>query len=198
MSRTKEQNEKMRLITKEKILSAAIYLFSEKGFTATNIMEIAKRAEISVGLIYNHYRTKIGIYEGLVQEAIKYLTEEREMLFFDASPLEIITRFTDDITNEMARNDEFSRYMLILFQPLIAQKTFEWLNDFYSYSTKFLEDFARLIESGQQKGIFKAGDPQAMTQFYIASMHGLCSLQLSLKEKFRAPTTEMMISFLIK
>ncbi|MCL2522758.1 MAG: hypothetical protein FWE36_07880 [Erysipelotrichales bacterium] len=101
-------------------------------------------------MIYNHYQTKLNIYEGLVKEAIRYLTEERKMLFFDASSLEIITRFTDEVLAEMAVSDEFSRYMLILFQPLIVKRSFEWLDDFYDYSKKFLEDFSKLIEAGEQ------------------------------------------------
>lgn len=40
------------------ILIAAIELFSEKGYQATTTSEIAKRAQVAEGTIFNYYKTK--------------------------------------------------------------------------------------------------------------------------------------------
>ncbi len=52
----------------EKILDAALLLFSKNGFYATTIPDIAKSMEMSVGNIYNYFSSK----EKLAKEIIKY------------------------------------------------------------------------------------------------------------------------------
>ncbi|NLK28746.1 MAG: helix-turn-helix transcriptional regulator, partial [Clostridiales bacterium] len=58
MARTQEQNERMSLVTKGKIMDAGLKLFSRKGFSITSIKDIAQAAGISTGLIYRHFSTK--------------------------------------------------------------------------------------------------------------------------------------------
>lgn len=54
--------EKKKKEAKEKILKAARLLFPDKGFNGTTTDLIAETAEVSVGTIYNHYRTKEEIF----------------------------------------------------------------------------------------------------------------------------------------
>lgn len=42
----------------EKILAAAIEIFSEKGYSATSTSEIAQKAGVAEGTIFRHYKTK--------------------------------------------------------------------------------------------------------------------------------------------
>jgi len=52
-----------------KIIQAALELFSEDGFHATSTYKIAKKAGVSEGLIFRHFKNK----EGLIQSIIKEL-----------------------------------------------------------------------------------------------------------------------------
>jgi len=54
--------EKKKKEAKEKILSAGRNLFLKNGFEGTTTDQIAETAEVSVGTIYNHYRTKEEIF----------------------------------------------------------------------------------------------------------------------------------------
>lgn len=58
--------------TREKILTTALTLFSEKGFAGTTMREIATRADCSLGLAYRYFPTKdamvLTLYERLVEE----------------------------------------------------------------------------------------------------------------------------------
>ncbi len=49
--------------TKRKIVAAAMKLFSEKGFHATNTKEIAKEAKVAVGSVYSYYTDKMEIFK---------------------------------------------------------------------------------------------------------------------------------------
>jgi len=55
----------------EKILDAALVLFSTRGFYATTIPDIAKAMGMSVGNIYNYFSSK----EMLAKEIIKYSSD---------------------------------------------------------------------------------------------------------------------------
>lgn len=60
-----------KLRKSEKILDAALMLFSTQGFYATTIPDIAKAMGMSVGNIYNYFSSK----EMLAKEIIKYSSD---------------------------------------------------------------------------------------------------------------------------
>lgn len=59
------QNE-IKRTTKEKIFDAAVDLFSLKGFSNVPVREIAKKAGIREGSIYNHFRNKEAILDAII------------------------------------------------------------------------------------------------------------------------------------
>ena len=51
---------------RERILQAARRLFLVKGFNGSNLRDIAKEAQVSMGGIYHHFASKEDIYEALL------------------------------------------------------------------------------------------------------------------------------------
>ena len=47
--------------TKLKILKAGIELFSKKGYDATSVNEISKKAKLTKSLLYHHFKNKESI-----------------------------------------------------------------------------------------------------------------------------------------
>jgi AcrR family transcriptional regulator len=54
----------------DEVLDAALDLFMEKGFAATRVEDIAKRAGLSKGTVYLYFPSKEAVLEGLVRRAI--------------------------------------------------------------------------------------------------------------------------------
>lgn len=54
--------------TKDRIHDAAVALFTTQGFHGTGMREIASRAEVSLGNIYNHHKTKDDLFAALLDE----------------------------------------------------------------------------------------------------------------------------------
>lgn len=52
------------------IVQAAYEVFSEKGFAAARLDEIAKRAGVSKGALYLYFETKQDIFEAVVKDAV--------------------------------------------------------------------------------------------------------------------------------
>jgi AcrR family transcriptional regulator len=51
---------------KRKIEAAALVLFKRRGFHGVGLREIAKKARVSLGNLYNHYRSKDHLYESIL------------------------------------------------------------------------------------------------------------------------------------
>lgn len=61
-----------------RILATAAKLFAQKGFYATGMRTIARRAKVSIGAIYHHFKGKEEILEGILRKEI-----ERRGLFLE-------------------------------------------------------------------------------------------------------------------
>lgn len=62
--------------TEEKILNEALELFSNKGFSASSMREIAKNVDIKASSIYNHFKSK----EEILLRLINYYTVSQDMI----------------------------------------------------------------------------------------------------------------------
>lgn len=68
--KTKEQNEEIRQQSIQKILDAAYILIAQNGYESTSISQIAKKAGISKGLLYNYFSSKEEMLSVLVNNAM--------------------------------------------------------------------------------------------------------------------------------
>jgi AcrR family transcriptional regulator len=85
--RSQKQFEALRKRSRQAILDAALPLFARKGYAQTTTDEIARRARISKGLIYNYFSSKEEILESLVVESM-----EKAFPMLSASPATVDPR----------------------------------------------------------------------------------------------------------
>jgi len=69
--RTPEQIESIRSKSRKQILDASFQLMAENGYESTTIAEIARKANISKGLVYNYFESKESILRSLVEGAFQ-------------------------------------------------------------------------------------------------------------------------------
>jgi len=62
--------------TSEKILVAALEVFSSKGFHGATVDEIAERAELGKGTVYRHFHSKKGLFSELIRLKVEELEQE--------------------------------------------------------------------------------------------------------------------------
>ncbi len=77
---------------KEKILEAALELFSNDGYAATSTSRIAKNAGVSEGLIFRHFTNKKGLMDALLKEADGRLGELFGPILFETNSKKVIRR----------------------------------------------------------------------------------------------------------
>src|SRR5262245_47447413 len=68
-------------VRRRQLLDAAKRRFTEVGFHATRMAEVAAEAGVSVGLIYQHFPSKEALIEGIIQEDMERQLESIDRIF---------------------------------------------------------------------------------------------------------------------
>jgi AcrR family transcriptional regulator len=64
----------------EEILSAALAVFTDRGFAATKLEDVAKRAGVTKGTIYLYFDSKEALFKALIRETIVPVIAQGEAL----------------------------------------------------------------------------------------------------------------------
>jgi AcrR family transcriptional regulator len=198
MARTQEQNEKMSLLTKEKIMQAGLRLFSRKGFSMTSIKDIAQTAGISTGLIYRHFATKEELFDELLKNTIQEMSRAIRFLDSDISPAQTFTKLTSDILNDIQSSDELSDYFLLITRCLLQEKALPQMEVLKKVDLSLFENAAKLIEKGQKLGEFKQGNSYKLSLMFFSIIQGIANMKLFMGDKYIAPEVKDIMVFLLK
>ena len=64
------RNQRRKEDRPAEITAAAMHTFAEKGFAATKVADVAKRAGVSKGLLYLYFKTKEDLFKAVVRSFI--------------------------------------------------------------------------------------------------------------------------------
>ncbi len=77
-------------LKQDKILDAALDLFSKEGYAAISTSKIANSAGVSEGLIFRHFKNKQGLLNALMKEADVLMREQLAPIMFESKPKKVI------------------------------------------------------------------------------------------------------------
>ena len=142
------------------ICSAALEVFSEKGFAAAKLDEIARRAGVSKGTLYLYFKDKEDLFRAVVRDtvapnidAVRAMVEGADLPFADVIRM-FLPRFAA-ITSQV-------RVGAVAKMVIGESRNFPELAKVWhdEVVTKALGMIAGVIESAQAKGEVRAGDPR--------------------------------------
>ncbi|MHA6534296.1 TetR/AcrR family transcriptional regulator [Paenibacillus sp. BAC0078] len=197
MPRTKDKFDEMRLVTIEKIKQSGLHLFARKGLAATNIKEIAKNANVSLGLIYHYYESKDDLYLALTNEAMDksaHVAEELNRMNVGAG--EKLKAFTEIFLN--AVNKEDGIYYFILISQLSETNNDEENKKLLDRKLQSIQNLALIVQEGQGSGECVDGDAFQLAATFISATQGIASFKLMFGDKFQIPTKEILMRTLLK
>ncbi len=100
--------------SRQAVMEAAYELFLEQGYAATSMRQIAARAGIALGGIYNHFSGKEAIFSELILDRHPYRQVLPIMLNTPASDPETFVRVAARaMVAELGRRPDFIKLMLI-------------------------------------------------------------------------------------
>ncbi len=126
MPRTSKQFEEIRERTKQTIIEAGLFIFARKGFYGATMAQIAKKAGISKGLIYNYFENKKEL-AGAILNQVVILMEGFGKVFEEIDdPYEILEALLKETFKTIRKNSEFWRlYVSFALQPEIIDEAQE-------------------------------------------------------------------------
>lgn len=156
--------------TKEKILDAALEVFSEKGFHSATVDEIAERAGLGKGTVYRHFANKETLFNELVRIRLKEL-EERAWLVFDGHDdvLTMIRKYLQIYFEFFDRNQGLYR-LINQERPELG----EHVQDLYFRKVmKRAPLLKKKIYEASQQGVLKDVDFQTVFYGVMGFIHGV-------------------------
>lgn len=148
-------------VTRLAIEDAAMELFLEQGYAATSMRQIAEGAGLALGGIYNHFKSKDEIFEGIIVDKHPYKKILPAILEAEGDSLEEFFKHAFRlITSEMGARPEYVNLMLIELVEFKGKHGTVMLREI---APKMLPVFERVIKS--RKDLRVSSPPLLMRSF---------------------------------
>lgn len=154
MRKTKEE----ALITRENLLTAAMHVFSQKGYSATRLEDIAQEVEVTRGAIYHHFGGKEELFLALVNERNTGVNQLADKVISQGgSPREVLQRLLVSMMEYLEENDDYRAMLELSVNKVEITGGLEDFGNQITQSrralTRYFED---LISKGIQTGEFRS------------------------------------------
>jgi AcrR family transcriptional regulator len=153
MPRRPEQFEELREKSREKILSASLELFANKGYDATSIESIAKKAGISKGLIYNYYDSKksilLAIFDDVMNEGEKLVNKQKNV----SDAKERMKGMIEQVFDMLETSPEYLKLLMVLsLQPGVMEETKDFSQEMFKRNQQMI---GSVFNKGKEKDPIK-------------------------------------------
>ncbi len=152
---------------KEIILSAALEIFSKKGYHEATIDEIARRAGVAKGSIYRYFPSKEDLFKSLLESRLEALSEKIRVIV--NSDDHIIDIIKNSIRVYMEFFDENRGFYELLFR----EKSLFEAKEYTRRALKHLAPLKKKIFKATSEGYFKPINFQAVFYGFMGFIHGI-------------------------
>ena len=164
--------------TKERILAAALEMFSQYGYAGTNIRELSASLGLVKSGVYKHYESKEAIWNALLDQMIAYYGEHfgsAEHLPPVPDSLEGLVDMTMGMVNFTVHDERIvmTRKVLTLEQYRDVRARELATKHFL---TGLTEMFSHVFTGMMEKGLLRKDDPEMLAFAYTAPISALIHL----------------------
>lgn len=166
METRKEQKERRR----QEIVNAALELFVSKGYAATKVTDIAKRANMSTGLMFHYFESKEALYEELIEmglEGTRYPGAQQ-----CEHAIDFFVTFTEELFAYMEQQPIMAKMFVLMAEAQRSEATPEHIREI-AMKVNTIEQFVPIIEWGQKEGTIRKGEPLVISNAFWCSIQGI-------------------------
>ena len=149
------------------IMAAGLKAFSERGFAATRLEDVADAAGVSKATIYLYFENKADLLKAILREVVSPRMGEMEAIIrsFDGPSNDLLRAIYARVSAIVSSDDVRPILKLIVAEA----GNFPDIAEFYRTEIAFrgLYTLAHLIERGIERGEFRPCDPVATAQSVI-------------------------------
>jgi len=164
--------------TKERILTKALELFSQKGYEGTNINELMESVGLVKSAMYRHFDSKEAIWNALLDRLIAYY-EER---FGSPERLPPVPESQEELLAMTMRMVNFTVHdeTVVMTRKLLTIEQFRDERARQLATKHFLtgltEMFTHVFSGMMDKGLLRRDDPELLALSYTAPVSALIHL----------------------
>ncbi|HBF50938.1 MAG TPA: TetR family transcriptional regulator [Massilia sp.] len=167
---TKPRWERRKDARPQELLAAAIELFVERGFAATRLEDVARRAGVSKGTLYLYFENKEELFKAVVRTSIVPVIGEAEssVAEFDGHSAELLRKVMLDWWDRIGVNKVSGIVKLVMAES----NNFPELAKFYQDEVinRGTRMISSMLERGIARGEFRAINVTQTTQVLMAPM----------------------------
>jgi AcrR family transcriptional regulator len=143
--------------TRESLLKAGLKVFSEKGFAATRLEDIAQGAGVTRGAIYWHFKNKLELFCELFLTFIQlFFADAQNILQSNHSPDEKIRRLLIQIPTNFIDDEDYRAIGALYYRIEWTEEVKKMLaTSFKRVQAEEDAPFIAIIEAGKLAGIFR-------------------------------------------
>ena len=182
--------------TRERVLRAAVRVFTERGFDATSMREIAARAGVTKPVIYYYFQSKQELYATL----LRHVLEETDKVFAAEAARRgtAANRIRGLIATHVRLCREEPELARFVYQVFSYPGALPLGFDYQSLGHRILGRMEDLIREGQRRGEFRRVDPSCAVMmmhgavlFYVAAH--LCGVPPALNQRTAASLASILL-----
>lgn len=173
--------------TKEKILDAALTLFSEKGYANVFVGDIADRVGIKAPSLYKHYKNKKAIFDAIIDEMNRRFEEQAKAMQINGSDAAadagIYKTLPEDQLLKLGRefflyylHDDYNRK----FRKMLTLEQFHDTDLAKVYSKLYVDDplsyQGMLFEFMVMAGVLQTDNVQVMTLHFYSPIYFMLTI----------------------
>lgn len=162
---------------RERLINAAVSVFSKKGFYKASMDDIAAEADVAKGTLYYYFKNKSELFKTIVVEGINYLTDEL---------IKIVSSSNDSIENIIKllikKNIDFYLEYHELANIVLNEITNgideDVLNEIIRAKDRYISFLADLLSQGHKEGIIRFSDFNVTAASIVGMIDGACKYYL--------------------
>lgn len=178
MKRTKEEAQK----TKDKILASALDCFSTQGYFNSSLDEIAKKASVTRGAVYWHFKNKTEIFDALHTQLHEPFTQTilEDLAHDEGQPIIQLKHLCIKLLEDLDVNNTKKRIMKLFFECDYSGQLAPFKKQHQDKKLKSLKLFEQYFERAKKRNqLHQHADPQILTLTLHCFLKGILFEYLS-------------------
>lgn len=155
-------------MTRDEILDAAAQIFSQKGFHAASMQDIAQAVNLQKGSLYHHVTSKQEILFSLLDRALDMLIQHIEQVISQPlNPEEKLRQAMIAYLHTMLEHRDLAAVLLLEHRSLELQ----YQSRHFPHRDRFERLWRDLIQEGVDRGTFESADPGLASKSLLGVMN---------------------------
>lgn len=154
-----------------RILSAATQVFADKGYNKATMLDVAQKAGVAEGTIYEYFKNKQDLLMSIPKEHFQHHRTSLNKGCDATDSMDRLKRLIGVYFSVFLSNPEFLKVFL---SDIKLNKQF-YASDAYPYYIQYIQPLSDILEEGKRRGVFRPEvDNRIFRYLFVGSFTHLC------------------------